>query len=144
MSSENENAWITKAAIASVVMIIASLAFSSISTVSKVTSSICIYTADGCKSIIKKGANIPASYKEQFSNLEDYQKAVRISIFKGESKDITKNTHIDNLDLPITPLPAGQSKLEVEVHVNEYKVIQIFTKDLTSGAQQSFELGVLN
>lgn len=142
--TEDPTAGLSKFAFFAVLVLILFLAFRSNEATPRISESICMHTSIGCTPIIKKGTALPASFTYDFGNMVANQTAVRISLYKGESKKLENNKPIGNFDLPITPLPRGAAHLEVTVTVSKEKQIQLFTHDKSSGDKRSFNAGTLN
>lgn len=69
--------------------------------------------------LIKRNTAIPTSAKETFTTAVDNQKAVSIQVYQGERGFVKDNLRLGEFTLKgLTPLPAGQSEIEVTFQVD--------------------------
>ena len=64
--------------------------------------SICIETSEGCTRVISKGAIIPTSYSEEYSNHEADQDQIGIMLYGGEDSKTESNRLIGEFHISIS------------------------------------------
>ncbi|QCI13198.1 molecular chaperone HscC [Pseudomonas putida] len=63
--------------------------------------------------IIERNTVVPVSRSRTVSTLHDNQKLVKLEIYQGESRLVSNNIFLGELDIPVPPLKAGEVSLEV-------------------------------
>lgn len=108
----------------------------------QLTESICIETSEGCTRVISKGAILPTSYSEEYSNHEADQDQIGIMLYGGEDSKTESNRLIGEFHIPIRPpANAGDARVQVTILIDASKKISIIAKDLDSGRQDEFMAG---
>jgi molecular chaperone HscC len=79
--------------------------------------------------IIERNTIVPASRERTFSTISDGQRVVRMSVYQGESRKVSDNVHLGEIDVPVPHGKAGDVAvtcrftydingiLEVDLHV---------------------------
>lgn len=63
--------------------------------------------------IIERNTVVPVSRSRTVSTLHDNQKLVKLEIYQGESRLVSNNIFLGELDIPVPPLKAGEVSLDV-------------------------------
>lgn len=63
--------------------------------------------------IIERNTVIPVSKVERFCTTEDYQKAINVQIFQGESRLTKNNIKLGQLEIEVPSAPAAKQKIDV-------------------------------
>ncbi|TJZ64482.1 Hsp70 family protein [Chitiniphilus eburneus] len=63
--------------------------------------------------IIERNSVVPISRSEIVNTMSDNQRAVTVRIFQGESRSVSDNVYLGELDIKVPPKPAGEVSLEV-------------------------------
>lgn len=63
--------------------------------------------------IIERNTVVPVSRSRTVSTLMDYQKAVKLGIYQGESRLVKNNIYLGELEIPVPPRKAGEVDVEV-------------------------------
>jgi molecular chaperone DnaK len=107
--------------------------------------SLCVETKDGCDQIIKQRTKLPTSFTETYSNMEENQSDIEITLYQGEDKNLEGNRKIGTFNFPITPSPnAGESRVQITVTIDESKRLTLIAKDLETGRQEEIVVGIVN
>lgn len=107
--------------------------------------SLCVETQDGCDQIIKRETKLPTSFSSTYSNIEENQPDIQITLFQGEDLKIEGNRQIGTFNFPITPSPiAGESRIQITVAIDESKKLTLIAKDLETGRQEEISAGIVN
>ncbi|MBF8747522.1 molecular chaperone HscC [Pseudomonas putida] len=63
--------------------------------------------------IIERNSVVPVSRSRIVSTLHDNQKLVKVEIYQGESRMVSNNIFLGELEIPVPPLKAGEVSLDV-------------------------------
>ncbi|MBK5002366.1 molecular chaperone HscC [Pseudomonas sp. S31] len=63
--------------------------------------------------IIERNTVVPVSRSRTVSTLHDNQKLVKLEIYQGESRLVSNNIFLGELEIPVPPLKAGEVSLDV-------------------------------
>ena len=79
---------------------------------------------DGFAPIIKKGTALPARREQTFTTSFDFQKGIKISIYRGDA-DVwaSLNTCLSVFMLNLTPMPRGEPRVVVHFHFDEENML---------------------
>lgn len=75
--------------------------------------------------IIERNTVIPASRIESIVTCVDNQKVIRISIYQGESRQVSNNTKLGELHIEVPAAPAGQQQVDVRYTYDINGVLEV-------------------
>jgi len=111
----------------------------------RLNESICVLTKDECTRIFSRGAKLPASFSDTFSNSEPEQKSVQITLYQGEDSRAESNRLIGRFEMPIKQVrQAGEARIQVTIVIDQSKKLTIVAKDSESGEQKEILGGIVN
>ena len=90
--------------------------------------------------LIPRNSTIPASVKESFTTAADGQTAVVVHVLQGEREMAAENRSLARFELPVTPMPAGLARVEVEFLIDADGILNVTARDLRTGRGQSIEV----
>ncbi len=64
--------------------------------------------------MIERNSTLPASHKDRFVTVGDYQKEIRIRIYQGEEYYVDDNVFLGELTIEVALKPAGQAWVDVQ------------------------------
>lgn len=64
--------------------------------------------------MIERNSTLPASYKDRFVTVNDYQKEIRIRIYQGEEYYVDDDVLLGELSIEVALKPAGQAWVDVQ------------------------------
>ncbi len=83
--------------------------------------------------IIPKNTAIPASRKDTFCTVGDYQTVASIEVYQGEHRWVENNKHLGKFSLEgVPPAPAGEEKIVVEFRYNLNGILEVTAKCLSN------------
>lgn len=103
--------------------------------------SICIETDAGCFQVIQKGAELPASFSTQFSNVD--RDSVSVNVYQGESTQISENRLVGEFSIPIQTANTGDAQIQVTLTVDQKNQLTVITQDLKTGEVKKFQGGLV-
>lgn len=91
--------------------------------------------------LIHKNMLIPASVKKVYVTIEDNQEGVTVDAYQGTSVYTYENKLIGDVDLNgLTPLPAGEEKVEIEFTYDLDGTLEVKARSLTSNSKVNIKL----
>lgn len=108
--------------------------------------SICVESInEKCSQMIKKGAKLPTSFSSEYTNSEDNQDELSLSIYQGESKKIDSNRLVGVFRFPLTqPNKSGEEKVQITIVIDASKQFTLIIEDLKTGKQKEIFGGIVN
>jgi molecular chaperone HscA len=91
--------------------------------------------------ILPRNTTIPVGAKATFTTYADNQTGFELHIVQGErelAKDCRSLARFTLKGIP--PLPAGQARLEVSLHVDENSLLRVHARELSTGIEQEVEV----
>jgi molecular chaperone HscA len=91
--------------------------------------------------ILPRNTTIPVGAKATFTTYADNQTGFELHIVQGERELAQDCRSLARFTLKgIPPLPAGQARLEVSLHVDENSLLLVHARELTTGIEQNVEV----
>jgi molecular chaperone DnaK len=88
--------------------------------------------------VVPKNCAIPTRVTRTYSTTANYQSAVMIEVFQGESEDVLDNSYLGSFELGKLPLlPAGQVQVDVTFEMNADGVLEVSAKENSTGREAS-------
>jgi molecular chaperone DnaK len=88
--------------------------------------------------VVPKNCAIPTRVTRTYSTTVNYQSAVMIEIFQGESDDVLDNAYLGSFELGKLPLlPAGQVQVDVSFEMNADGVLEVSARENSTGREAS-------
>jgi molecular chaperone HscA len=91
--------------------------------------------------ILPRNTTIPIGAKATFTTYADNQTGFELHVVQGErelAKDCRSLARFTLKGIP--PLPAGQARLEVSLHVDENSLLKVHARELSTGIEQHVEV----
>jgi len=85
--------------------------------------------------IIERNTVLPASRVEQVTTVTDYQKAVNLRVYQGESRMVKDNIFLGELKVPLAPLPAGKEVIHVRFTYDINGLLEVVADAVNSDEQ---------
>lgn len=63
--------------------------------------------------IINRNTTLPAQCTKRLNTLRDFQRQIKIDIYQGEEYIVENNLHLGEIEINVTPKPAGQAYIDV-------------------------------
>ncbi|OOB77373.1 MAG: hypothetical protein BEN18_10425 [Epulopiscium sp. Nuni2H_MBin001] len=93
--------------------------------------------------LIPKGTQIPASRSNIFTTTYDYQTAIKIEIYEGESEVATDNKYYGEFVLSdIQKAKAGSPDIEITFEINTGHLLTVSAQDINTNSEDSVILKV--
>jgi molecular chaperone DnaK len=90
------------------------------------------------EALIPLNTTVPTSRSKVFTTVRDNQTAVKIFVMQGESHRANENEMLGEFSLTgLRPAPAGKVEVEVTFEIDADGIVNVFAKDLDTGAKQS-------
>ncbi len=91
--------------------------------------------------LIARNTRIPAAARETFTTFADRQTGVEIHVLQGEREQVEQNRSLGRFKLGgLTPLPAGQARVEVSFVMDADGILQVSALDVLTGKEQAIEV----
>jgi molecular chaperone HscA len=91
--------------------------------------------------ILPRNTTIPVGATATFTTYADNQTGFELHIVQGERELAQDCRSLARFTLKgIPPLPAGQARLEVSLHVDENSLLRVHARELSTGIQQEVEV----
>jgi Fe-S protein assembly chaperone HscA len=90
--------------------------------------------------LIDRNTTIPAGVKETFTTAADGQTAVDVHVLQGERELAADNRSLARFTIPIDPVPAGVSRLELTFLVDANGILSVTATDLRTGLERTVEV----
>ena len=88
--------------------------------------------------VVPKNCAIPTRVTRTYSTTANYQNAVMIEVFQGESEEVLDNSYLGSFELGKLPLlPAGQVQVDVTFEMNADGVLEVSAKENSAGREAS-------
>ena len=88
--------------------------------------------------IIERNTTIPIKKSKTFTTAADGQTEVEVGVYQGERSVARDNMSLGSFRLTgIAPAPRGIPQIEVTFDINSDGIVNVFAKDLKTGAEQS-------
>lgn len=86
--------------------------------------------------IIERNTVIPASRSKTFSTTADFQRAIQVSIFQGESRFVKENVFLGRVEVAVPPKKRGEESIEVRFTYDINGLLEVDVTVLSSGARR--------
>jgi len=87
--------------------------------------------------IIERNTPVPVSRVQTYVTVQDKQAVIRVDIRQGESPVGSENLHLGQLDMEVSPLPAGEAAVEVRFTYDADGLLEVDARETKSGRAQS-------
>ncbi len=77
--------------------------------------------------LIERNTSIPVSRREFLYTAHDYQNKVICNIYQGESRNVSDNIFLGQIEIPVPQKPAGQERIEVRFTYNIDGILEVDT-----------------
>jgi molecular chaperone DnaK (HSP70) len=92
--------------------------------------------------LILRGADLPATFEEDFSTAKDNQTAVTVTLLAGKGKIAKEARELGEFHVEgIAPAPRGMPRVRITVTVNEEGVVHVVARHEEKGNLKSVYLG---
>lgn len=92
--------------------------------------------------IIERNSTVPISRVSQFHTVNDKQKSIEVSIYQGESRKVTKNILLGQLEVQVPPKPAGEETIDVRFSYDTNGLLEV---DVTvNSTQKKYNKSIIN
>lgn len=92
--------------------------------------------------IIERNSTVPISRVSQFHTVNDKQKSIEVSIYQGESRKVTKNILLGQLEVQVPPKPAGEETIDVRFSYDTNGLLEV---DVTvNSTQKKYNKSIVN
>jgi molecular chaperone HscC len=75
--------------------------------------------------IIERNTVVPASRVHAFQTVADNQRAIQFNIYQGESRKASDNVHLDKIEVPVPPRPAGEVQAQVRFSYDASGLLEV-------------------
>ncbi len=75
--------------------------------------------------IIERNVTVPVSRVERLYTVGDFQPAVTVRIFQGESRNVSDNIHLGQVSLDVPSAPAGEEQVDVRFTYDINGVLEV-------------------
>lgn len=86
--------------------------------------------------IIERNSIIPTSRVERFYTMFDFQTAIEVGIYQGESYKIEENVKIGMLSISVPPRPAGEEAIDVRYTYDINGLLEVDVAVVSTGNQK--------
>uniref|UniRef100_A0A5K3EV89 Heat shock protein 70 n=1 Tax=Mesocestoides corti TaxID=53468 RepID=A0A5K3EV89_MESCO len=94
--------------------------------------------------LIKRNTPLPFTCKRTFTTVEDNQRSVQINIYVGDKEQVAQNKKLQELELPLRPVPKGVPDIEVTFSLSQEFILNVTAKDLAiNGDSKNVSVNVL-
>jgi len=91
--------------------------------------------------VIQKNTTLPAQGKKIFTNTEDNQQVVSITVLQGDSSVASQNRILGTFNLAdIAPRPANMARIEVVFDIDTDGIVHVTARDIETGANQKITI----
>lgn len=91
--------------------------------------------------ILPRNTTIPVGAQATFTTYADHQTGFDLHVVQGERELASDCRSLARFTLAgIPPMPAGQARLEVSLHVDENSLLEVRAKELSTGVEQRVEV----
>ena len=87
--------------------------------------------------IIERNTPIPASRSRFYSTVADNQRSIHVRVFQGESRKLTDNVALGDIDVVVPSRPAGQVGVEVRFTYDTSGVLDVDVSVPATGAEHN-------
>ncbi|BBP59807.1 molecular chaperone HscC [Pseudomonas sp. St316] len=98
--------------------------------------------------IIERNCVVPVSKVKRVFTLQDQQKVVLLKVYQGESRRISENILLGELDIPVPPMPAGEVGIDVRFTYDNNGLLEADAQIVQTGERRNLVIsnnaGVLN
>ncbi|MEE2789121.1 MAG: Hsp70 family protein [Myxococcota bacterium] len=93
--------------------------------------------------LIERNSQTPCEHVKVFTTTNDNQTVVRLRIFQGESRQVSENVQLGEVELfGLRPAPRGEVQIEVKFEVDTNGMVSVSAIDLETGLGQSVRLEI--
>ncbi|WLG99026.1 molecular chaperone HscC [Pseudomonas beijingensis] len=98
--------------------------------------------------IIERNCVVPVSKVKRVFTLQDQQKVVLLKVYQGESRRISENILLGELEIPVPPMPAGEVGIDVRFTYDTNGLLEADAQIVQTGERRNLVIannaGVLN
>lgn len=98
--------------------------------------------------IIERNCVVPVSKVKRVFTLQDQQKFVLLKVYQGESRRISENILLGELEIPVPPMPAGEVGIDVRFTYDTNGLLEADAQIVQTGERRNLVIannaGVLN
>jgi len=91
------------------------------------------YEAGYFAPIIERNNPIPISRVERFSTMHDYQDAIHLDIYQGESMRVANNLLLGEMEIAVPPMKKGQSSIDVRFTYDINGILEVEVTSVSTG-----------
>ena len=85
--------------------------------------------------IIERNTVIPASRVERYNPMADFQKALVLQVYQGESPEVAHNIFLGKMELPLPPRRSAENPVDVRFTYDVNGLLEVQAKVLATGAE---------
>jgi len=90
------------------------------------------------ETVIERNTPVPIEQTRAFTTYQDYQEAVTIRVYQGESRKADENELLGQFEFgPLEKAPRGQAKIDVTFSINSDGIVNVTARDRDSGRHAS-------
>jgi len=90
--------------------------------------------------IIERNTVVPASRVHAFQTVADNQRAIQFNIYQGESRTASDNVHLDKIEVPVPPRPAGEVQAQVRFSYDASGLLEVDITVPATGQSYAFTI----
>ncbi|RXE58437.1 Hsp70 family protein [Acetivibrio mesophilus] len=86
--------------------------------------------------IIERNTTVPFSKVKRLYNVFDYQRAINVSVYQGESRLVENNIKLGELELYVPPAPRGKSAVDVRYTYDINGILEVEVTSVATGEKK--------
>ncbi|GAE06677.1 chaperone protein DnaK [Paenibacillus sp. JCM 10914] len=86
--------------------------------------------------IIERNTPIPVSRVERLCTVSDNQKRLKVDVYQGESRRVSNNIKLGELQIKVPPAPAGEERIDVRYTYDVNGILEVEIISVTTGEKQ--------
>lgn len=90
--------------------------------------------------IIERNTVVPASRVHTFQTVADNQRAIQFNIYQGEARTASDNVHLDKIEVPVPPRPAGEVQAQVRFSYDASGLLEVDVTVPATGQVYAFTI----
>lgn len=90
--------------------------------------------------IIERNTVVPASRVHTFQTVAANQRAIQFNIYQGESRTASDNVHLDKIEVPVPPRPAGEVQAQVRFSYDASGLLEVDVTVPATGQVYAFTI----